>query len=82
MIEGKYAASIMGRSMIRAEIMVCIYFVQLWYQLADSEIEETLFLQIVRDFTQSHQSIDLIPRIIRDSSIQTYINSSNNQSSQ
>ena len=62
LIEGKYLTSSLGRSMIRAETMVRIYFVQLWYQLSDSEIEETLFFcKSVRDFAQLHQGVDLIP---------------------
>lgn len=62
LIEGKYAASNLGRSMIRAETMTRIYFVQLWYQLSDSEIEETLFFcKPVRDFALLHQGVDLIP---------------------
>ena len=62
LIEGKYATSSLGRSMIRAETMIRIYFVQLWYQLSDSEIEETLFFcKTVRDFALLHQGVDLIP---------------------
>ncbi len=62
LIELKYINSGLSRSLIKTESMVRIYFIQQWFKLSDSDIEETLFVcETVREFVQLERGKDLIP---------------------
>jgi len=62
LIELSYLDSNLGRSLIKVESMLRIYFIQLWFKLTDEETEETLLIcDEVRRFAQLKRGKDLIP---------------------